>query len=253
MNPAGWVWMSAVVGGAWAVGRPEPRLRCRRGRRSARDPVAAVGSWCRGRLHRPPAPAADRRVGRAVCPAAPLVLVHPVAAVVVGVAVWSAPVLGRRRSRRSHREALAAELPWVAGLVRLGVGAGLPIDRALAEAARRGDGPASRALAAAMDRTTRGVSLAEAVADLRVALGQPGRPFVAALAGSIRMGAPIGPALDAASAELRADSRRRAEIRARKVPVRMLFPLALCILPAFVLLSVAPMVLDALDDLQLDL
>ena len=95
--------------------------------------------------------------------------------------------------------------------------------------------------------------LAEAVADLRVALGQPGRPFVAALAGSIRMGAPIGPALDAASAELRADSRRRAEIRARKVPVRMLFPLALCILPAFVLLSVAPMVLDALDDLQLDL
>ena len=49
--------------------------------------------------------------------------------------------------------------------------------------------------------------------------------------------------------DLRTRARRRAEIRARKVPVRMLFPLVTCILPAFILLSVVPMVGGALQQL----
>ena len=72
---------------------------------------------------------------------------------------------------------------------------------------------------------------------------------MAALVGSIRYGAPIGPALDLVAADLRLRARRRAEVRARRVPVRMLFPLVTCILPAFVLLSVVPMVAASLRDL----
>jgi len=53
------------------------------------------------------------------------------------------------------------------------------------------------------------------------------------------------------AADLRAGARRRAETRARKVPVRLLFPLVGCTLPAFVLVTVVPPVLGALGSLDL--
>ena len=104
-------------------------------------------------------------------------------------------------------------------------------------------------MADALARAWRGASLADAIEGLRPVLGEEGRPLVAALVASVRHGAPVGPALEAAAVDLRTRARRRAEIRARKVPVRMLFPLVTCILPAFILLSVVPMVGGALQQL----
>ena len=178
-----------------------------------------------------------------------LLLVHPVAAVLAVGAYLGIPAWRRWSSARSAREGLVAELPWLAGLVRLGVGAGLPVGQALHEAASRTSGPASEALADALARTRRGASLADAIEGLRPVLGEEGRPLVAALVASVRHGAPVGPALEAAAVDLRTRARRRAEIRARKVPIRMLFPLVTCILPAFILLSVVPMVGGALQQL----
>ena len=43
------------------------------------------------------------------------------------------------------------------------------------------------------------------------------------------------------------DQRRRAEERARAVPVKLLFPLVCCTLPGFVLLAVVPAVLRAFE------
>ena len=43
----------------------------------------------------------------------------------------------------------------------------------------------------------------------------------------------------------------RAEEAARRVPVRLLFPLVLCVLPAFALLTVAPLLAGALRSLRL--
>ena len=44
-------------------------------------------------------------------------------------------------------------------------------------------------------------------------------------------------------------SRRRAETRARVLPVKLLFPLVFLVLPAFGLLTVAPALLSALSRL----
>jgi tight adherence protein C len=54
----------------------------------------------------------------------------------------------------------------------------------------------------------------------------------------------VGATLARLSSEARADLRRRAEARARTVPVRLLFPLVFLVLPAFGLLTVAPVLLD---------
>jgi len=61
-----------------------------------------------------------------------------------------------------------------------------------------------------------------------------------------RLGSPAAPALARLASELRADLRRRAEARARTVPVRLCFPLVGCILPAFALLTVVPAVVAGL-------
>ena len=66
------------------------------------------------------------------------------------------------------------------------------------------------------------------------------RPLVDALLASDRLGAPVGPALARLAAEERAALRRRAEAHARRVPVRLLFPLTFLVLPAFVLITVVP-------------
>ena len=79
------------------------------------------------------------------------------------------------------------------------------------------------------------------------------RPLADALRTSARLGTPAAPALARLATEVRADVRRRAEARARTVPVRLCFPLVLCVLPAFALLTVVPVVLSGLRTLSLRL
>ena len=61
-----------------------------------------------------------------------------------------------------------------------------------------------------------------------------------ALLASDRLGAPVGPVLARLAEEERTALRRRAEAHARRIPVRLLFPLVFLVLPAFVLLTVVP-------------
>ncbi|MDG2906959.1 MAG: type II secretion system F family protein [Acidimicrobiales bacterium] len=255
-----------LIAAAWALGvlvvaarvgatpsrHPAPSATPGAVPRSPRDdPVARLGRLVRRGASEDRA--ADRRVGAVCLVVLGSFVVHPVPAVVVGSLVGALPAIRRRLDGRRRDRAVLAELPWVVGLVRMGVVAGLPVGNALSEAASRGRGPVSVALGEALDRSDRGAPLAQEVEGLRPLLGEAGRPLVSALVGSLRLGAPIGPALEAAAADLRATARRRAETRARKVPVLMLFPLALCVMPAFILLSVVPMVLDALGNLELGL
>ena len=243
-------WVAAVIVTAVRVGGPVHRSGGQRSLRVSTPGLvdrlgATVRVWCRV----PPGGPNDRRLGLLAIGIPALVVLQPLLAVVLITATFGWPWWRQRTAVRRHRDLVAGELSWLAGLIRVGVGAGLPVGRALSEAADRGTGPASSALVSALGRTERGVAMADAVDGLRVEFGEDGRPLVAALVGSIRHGAPIGPALDLVAADLRLRARRRAEVQARKVPVRMLFPLVTCILPAFILLSVVPMVAASLRDL----
>jgi tight adherence protein C len=100
-------------------------------------------------------------------------------------------------------------------------------------------------LDAALGAAESGLCLAEALE--AEADGAPGlAPLLALLAASERSGAPVGAALVRLAAATRAQARRRAMARARTVPVRLLFPLVFLVLPAFLLLTVAPVVLASL-------
>jgi len=49
---------------------------------------------------------------------------------------------------------------------------------------------------------------------------------------------------------VRRDRRRKAEEAARRIPVKLLFPLVGCTLPAFALLTVAPLIAGAVRSLH---
>jgi tight adherence protein C len=141
--------------------------------------------------------------------------------------------------------AVQRELPVVLDLLGVAVGAGctpwLAVETTVAWA------PPD--LAARLQRVLRacrlGASFPDALEDLA---GSTPRlaPVVDALLTSDRLGAPVGPALARLATEERATARRRAEAHARRVPVRLLFPLVFLVLPAFGLLTVVPALLSGL-------
>jgi Flp pilus assembly protein TadB len=227
--------------------------------RRARSPIAAalgplverLGALVLRRLRRPADAATARRLGTALAAAACTLLVLAPAAPAVGLVAWVLPAARRRRHHRRHLAAVARDLPDVVDLLVLAVGAGLTVRLAVAAVARRSPGPLGAELARAGHDADLGRRLADALDDIPGRAGEATRPLVAALIASERYGAPLGAGLERLAHEVRADRRRRAEEAARKVPVKLLFPLVSCTLPAFGLLTVAPLIASAVRSLRL--
>ena len=165
------------------------------------------------------------------------------------LAPLSAGVVGRvmagARSRHLARRdaaALRAELPVTLDLLGVAVGAGCTPYLAVDMAARWAPPEMAARLSGVQDACALGATFADALDDL-AARAPPLRPLADALLASDRLGAPVGPALARLAAEQRAELRRRAETHARRVPVRLLFPLVFVVLPAFGLLTVVPALL----------
>ena len=157
-------------------------------------------------------------------------------------------VLQSLRGRRAHRRraaALRAELPVVVDLVSVALAAGYTPYLAVEHASRH----APRRAAAALTAVSRAHALGSSFDDALRDLGRTEpvlRPLADALATSARLGAPATLVLERLAGDVRGDLRRRAEARARTIPVRLCFPLVACVLPAFALLTVAPAVFGGL-------
>lgn len=153
-------------------------------------------------------------------------------------------VLGARRRRRCRAEVRAAAVPVVVDLLAVAVGAGATPPRALDAIAPWVPPPLGAWCAELAGAVQRGRPFAETCA--RWSEDPELGPLARGLAASASSGAPLGPLLDRLAVEARAATRRRAEARARAVPVRLLFPLVVTVLPAFGLLTVAPVLLGGI-------
>ncbi len=156
---------------------------------------------------------------------------------------WARRYFEWRAERRAESQ-IARELPVAVDLLAVAISAGCTPHLAVTLVADWAPRATSTWLAAVRRRCALGTGFSAALSD---ELPSPQlRPLVDALLATDRYGAPVGAALSRVAVEARAAVRRQAETQARTVPVRLLFPLVFLVLPAFVLLTVAPALLTSL-------
>ena len=191
-----------------------------------------------------------RSVGGGIVFAACLLPLGPLVAALGGFAGSTWPRLLNRRSAKARRAALVNDLPEVVDLLALALGAGLNVPLAVDAVGRRGTGPLAAEMTLAAEATRRGQRLADALDDLSDRCGDEVRPLMSLLASGERYGVPLGESLDRLAIDVRGARRRHAEEVARRLPVKMLFPLVVCILPAFALLTLGPLLMTSLGELR---
>ena len=141
---------------------------------------------------------------------------------------------------RRQRLELVSSAPLVADLLSAALVAGVPLGQAIPAVARAVGGVAGSWLVAVHRRTELGESTEQAWSGLT---GVPGLGGIArAVVRSSRTGAPLAGVLTQAGEELRAEAGAAALELVRATAVRAVLPLGLCLLPAFALLGIAPIV-----------
>ena len=160
----------------------------------------------------------------------------------------------RQRQRRRSEAAIADTIPDVIDLFAVAIASGLNARLALRAVAERAPPGELHDALERVERTVAGSGqlLADTIERLPDELGTEAvRPLVAAITDAERYGAALGPTLDRLADDARRTRQRKAEEAARRIPVKLLFPLVTCILPAFGLLTVAPLIAGGLRALRL--
>ena len=171
----------------------------------------------------------------------------PLLAPILGLASAAGPsVLVSRAARRRAREADLA-IPQLLDLLSAGTAAGLPAMAVLARSARTVRGPLAEELASVLVAVDHGAAWRPELEAMAARLGLPDlRRLVATIGRSERLGSNLSGSLHDLAGDVRAARRARATERARAAPVKMLFPLVFLVLPAFLLLTVVPVLLVSL-------
>lgn len=182
---------------------------------------------------------------------AALWVIGPGPVIVMALAGVGAGLVRERAVAARRRQALERALPDLIDLLRIAAAAGHPVRAGLDSVASRAPPPTRPVLDRLRQRADRGMALADALRAAGPELGELGPTLTDALVASLASGAPLAPALDRVARIARDRRRRHAEEAARRLPVSLLFPLVCCVLPAFGLLAVVPLLAASLDALEL--
>jgi Type II secretion system (T2SS), protein F len=174
----------------------------------------------------------------------------PIGSLAVAAVVLGGVSRGRARARLASRRRAEEALPDAIELLVLCVHAGRSPTQGVLELAQRAPPAVRPGFAAVGRQLRRGHGLADALAELPRVLGPGARELATTVAIADREGLPLTPMLDRLAADARAARRRLGEAATKQLPVRLAFPLVTCVLPAFVLLALAPAVLGALSSLR---
>ncbi len=179
--------------------------------------------------------------------------VGPAVAVCVIAALigYMAPNLYLYQKGYDRTEKVARALPDALDLLTISVEAGLGFDAALSHVARNTEGPLADEFARVLQEMQIGLGRSSALRALgdRTNVSEL-RGFVSSMVQADAFGIPIGQVLRVQSQEIRLKRRQRAEELAQKVPVKILFPLMLCILPCLFIAVMGPAVIGVMDSLR---
>ncbi|WP_076260261.1 type II secretion system F family protein [Intrasporangium flavum] len=168
-------------------------------------------------------------------------LVSVVYGLLLGAVFFFLPDLLLYNAGMRRQEQTSKSLADALDMLTVCVEAGQGFDAALLQVARNVDGPISGEFARVISEIQIGKSRGEAFSAMgdRVTLPEV-KNFVTALVQADRLGLPIAAVLREQTANMRLVRKQKAEEKAQKVTIKILFPLMTCILPALFIVIIGP-------------
>ena len=165
--------------------------------------------------------------------------------ILVTVVSYFLPELLLHSRGQKRREQIALKLPDTLDQMTIAVEAGLSFESAMTRAGSNGKGVLAEELVRTLQDIQVGQSRRQAYEALALRTGVADlRKFVRAIIQADVFGIPIADVLRTQAAEMRMKRRQRAEEKAMQIPVKVIFPLMLCILPVLFIVLLGPAVMD---------
>lgn len=161
--------------------------------------------------------------------------------IVFAVLVLVAPEVILSGRADDRQQAILLALPDTLDQMTIAVEAGLGFEAAMAKAARNTTGPLSEELVRTLQDMSIGRSRFDAYAALLTRTDCDDlKRFIRAVQQADRYGIAIADVLRVQSSEMRVKRRQRAEEKAMKVPIKVVFPLVFAILPVLFIVLLFP-------------
>jgi tight adherence protein C len=162
-------------------------------------------------------------------------------AAVAGTAGFFVPDIVLYNSGTKRQAKIQQALPDALDMLTVCVEAGLGFDAALAQVARNTHGPLAAEFSRVLQEIQIGTSRARALRALADRTTVPElRSFVSALVQAGELGITIADVLREQAREMRLRRQQRAEEKAQKIPVKILFPLVFCLFPSLFVVVIGP-------------
>ncbi|MDH4364094.1 MAG: type II secretion system F family protein [Acidimicrobiia bacterium] len=169
------------------------------------------------------------------------------AALASTVMAFFLPDLLVRTKADRRADEIVRSLPDVLDQLTISVEAGLGFEAALARIVQTDEGPLAQELGRMLQDIQLGTRRVDALDALARRCGVNDlRSVVLALRQAEALGAPLAGTLRTLALEMREKRRFRAEERAHQLPVKMIFPLGLCIMPALMIVILGPAIIGYL-------
>lgn len=170
-------------------------------------------------------------------------------AVFVTALAYFAPDIIVHSRGAERQKAIALELPNTLDQMLISVEAGLGFEAAMARASSNGQGPLAAELGRALQDMQVGRSRKDAYLAMADRVDSPDlRSFVRSVVRADTYGIAIAAVLRTQAKQMRIKRRQRAEKKAMKLPVKVLFPLLFCILPVLFTVIIGPAVISVMNN-----
>ena len=171
-------------------------------------------------------------------------IVGPVLGAPAAAVAWRVPDLVLARLARRTSAAADREIPVLLDLLAVATSAGLPPQLAFRRAVEAAMGPLADELRSVLDASDLGGRWRDELIVVGDRLALPDlQRLLGALARTDSLGSSLAEEIEHLASDVREVRRAAAAQRARTAPVKMLFPLVFLVLPAFLLLTVVPVLL----------
>jgi tight adherence protein C len=165
--------------------------------------------------------------------------------VAVTLVAYFVPELLLYSRGQERQDAIGLELADTLDQMTIAVEAGLGFESAMSRAGKNGKGPLAEELVRTLQDIAVGQPRREAYLALADRTGVPDlRRFIGAVVQADAYGVSIADVLRTQAQEMRLKRRQRAEEKAMQIPVKVIFPLILCILPTLFIVLLGPAAMD---------